>query len=93
MPCLSDCPDCNRNQFDCRCYKSASLKDKKSAFNITGALCDVLSLVQEKSALVFREIDPEIIKWWNTHTKNEEDKIKKQALAKLTPSERKVLGL
>lgn len=90
MPCLSDCPDCLKDQFNCKCSLLPS-KDKKT-FNIAGALCDVLSLVQNKSTLIFNQIDPEIIKWWNDHTKNEEDKIKKQALAKLTPRERKVLG-
>lgn len=91
MPCLTECPDCLKDQFNCKC-SPLPFKDKK-AFNIAGALCDVLSLVQGRSTSIFKEIDPEIIKWWNDHSKNEEDKIKKQALAKLTPRERKVLGI
>tara|TARA_B110000503_G_scaffold138610_2_gene225149 strand:+ start:49 stop:321 length:273 start_codon:yes stop_codon:yes gene_type:complete len=90
MPCLDTCPDCGKDQFNCRCLLHS---ESEKTFNIAGALCDVLFLVQDQSTLIFNRIDPEIIKWWNDHTKNEEDKIKKQALAKLTPRERKVLGL
>lgn len=39
------------------------------------------------------KIDPKTIKWWKHHEKREEDKVKKGALLKLTPRERKLLGI
>lgn len=92
MPCRTDplCDYCLG--FPCNCGKT-----KDPSFDVEGALCDVLELIQNKANQsgdfdIFERIDPKTICWWDAHSKNEEEKIKKEALAKLTPRERKALG-
>lgn len=106
MPCRVDiCPRCN--EYDCggfagACrYPNGKPKDTvvvsksapKDSFDTSGALCDVLSLLEDKFPDVLVAVDPKTRNWWKKHTKLEKDKIKKEALAKLTPRERKALGL
>lgn len=104
MPCRVDiCPRCN--EYDCggfgggTCrYPNGKPKDKapalpKESFDTSGALCDVLSLLEDKFPDVLVQVDPKTRNWWKKHTKQEKDKIKREALAKLTPRERKALGL
>jgi hypothetical protein len=62
-------------------------------FDIEGALCDVLSLLEDRYSKALSEVDPKTLEWWKIHEKLEENTLKKKALAKLTPRERRLLGL
>lgn len=64
-----------------------------SKFDTSGALCDVLSLLEEKFPKAFKALDKRTIAWWRKHEKQEQEKIKQEALAKLTPREKRALGL
>jgi hypothetical protein len=66
---------------------------KKKAFNVEGALCDVLTLLEDKKLLGVAEVPQDILDWWNAHQSREQEKIKKEALAKLTKKEKRALGL
>jgi hypothetical protein len=59
----------------------------------TGALCDVLTLLESKFPEAFKAVDRQTIAWWNKHESKEKERIKKEALAKLTPREKRALGL
>jgi hypothetical protein len=95
MPCRVDtCPGCGRADV-CEC--SLELKkfneSKGTSFDVEGALCDLLTLIENEPKDYFSHIDPKTLKWWKSHEKREENKIKKEALAKLTLRERRLLGL
>lgn len=82
------CKDCGNGT---RCMCSSEIK-----FDTEGALCDILTFIENEPQLYLyfaSVIDPKTIKWWKSHEKREENKIKKEALLKLTPRERKLLGL
>ena len=61
------------------------------SIDLEGALCDVLTILDQENLL--DEVDEDVINWWEKHTKEEEEKIRKEVYAKLTPRERKVLKL
>lgn len=103
MPCRTEiCTRCN--EYDCpgafgdKCIYPDG-KTKKTIiptpipFDTAGALCDVLSLLEDKWGSVLATVDKETLRWWRQHEKNEQEKIKKEALSKLTPRERRALGL
>lgn len=90
MPCRTDnCPNCN--QYMCVC-NDPHFK-KWNGFDVEGALCDVLTLLEEKHIVAFYDVDPKVHDWWRDHESKEEERIKKEALAKLTKRERRALGL
>lgn len=66
---------------------------KRKSFNVEGALCDVLTLLEDKGLLKTASIPKDILEWWEGHQTREQDKIKKAALAKLSSKERRALGL
>ena len=43
--------------------------------------------------VILDEIDPEFLDWWEEHQKADEERLRKEALEKLTLRERKALGL
>jgi hypothetical protein len=61
-------------------------------FDIAGALCDVLSILEENSSINLLLIDVKTIEWWRAHEKSEISKTKREALAKLTAKEKRALG-
>lgn len=66
---------------------------KRKSFNVEGALCDVLTLLETRQMLKHAGIPADILEWWNGHQSREQEKIKKEALAKLSPKEKRALGL
>lgn len=70
-----------------------ALDKKRKSFNVEGALCDVLTLLEDKGLLKTAAIPKDILDWWEGHQTREQDKLKKAGLAKLTSSERRALGL
>ena len=67
--------------------------NKKPPFNVEGALCDVLSLLEDEGPLEMADIPQDILEWWKNHQSEEKEKLKKQALAKLSAKEKRALGL
>ena len=85
MPCRVDvCPGCN--EFYCVCNRT-------KAFDVEGALCDVLEHLEFIDPDLLQDIDATTLKWWRNHTTKETEKIKKEALEKLTAREKRALGL
>lgn len=80
---------CSSGQYDN--YHDTSTEDalRAEVKTLSGYLCDVCTVLD-----VFTIDIPEpIATWWNKHTAAEHDKVKREALAKLTPRELRVLGL
>lgn len=105
MPCRVDlCPICE--DYNCPGFlggncingkkppKTESVNISiKPSFDTSGALCDLLSLLEYRHPNVFLEVDPATIHWWKEHEQGEKDKTKKEALSKLSPREKQVLNL
>lgn len=90
MPCRDYYASCSCCKEDpCVCHELGC----KPAFDVEGALCDVLTLLEEKHTVAYYEIDTAIHDWWHAHEGKEKERIKAEALAKLTPRERRALGL
>jgi hypothetical protein len=70
-----------------------AIDKKRKALNIEGALCDVLSLLEDKKLLKTVGIPEDILEWWLWHQSREQSKTKKEALKKLTAKEKRALGL
>jgi hypothetical protein len=68
-------------------------KANKDRFNAEGALCDVLSLLEDNGMLKDANIPKDILDWWKKHQSSEKNKIKKAALKKLSAKEKRALGL
>ena len=68
-------------------------KQNSSGFNVSGALCDVLTLIEDNNPKLMSKVDEATKLWWKSHETREIEKTKKEALAKLTPKERRALGL
>jgi hypothetical protein len=73
--------------------EEVAAKRKRKAFNVAGALCDVLTLLEDKELLKTIDIPQDILDWWDGHQSREKDKVKKEALAKLSMKERRALGI
>lgn len=69
------------------------INKRRKDFNVEGALCDLLTLLEEKDLLRKIGIPQDILTWWEGHQIREQDKIKKGALAKLSKKEKRALGL
>lgn len=90
MPCRVDiCGRCN--EYNCKCGEPDF--EKWFAFDHEGAMCDVLTMIENEDPTLLRKVDPKTIEWWRRHESTEKDRIKAEALAKLTPRERRALGL
>jgi hypothetical protein len=104
MPCRVDlfhCVHCGGEHY----YQNECLTDPSKrgegllgytgtkTFNIEGALCDVLSLLEDKMLLSQANLPQDILNWWDEHQSKEREKIKKEALEKLSPKEKRALGL
>lgn len=70
-----------------------SPKPPAKLFDTSGALCDVLSLLEDKSPELLKSVDKKTLKWWKAHEKKELEKIKQEALNKLSEREKRILGL
>jgi hypothetical protein len=70
-----------------------AISKKRRRFNVEGALCDVLTLLEDKNLLKSAGIPQDILEWWNGHQSKEQDKIKREALSKLSAKEKRALGL
>lgn len=71
--------------------KTDSERPQTKVFDIAGALCDVLTLLENQDIKV--EIPADILGWRHDHEIKEWAKLEKRALEKLTPHEQRVLGL
>lgn len=103
MACIVPiCPKCEN--YDCpgfrggKCifegYVSKKIPAANSySYDTSGALCDVLSLLEHKYPSVFAQIDKETIEWWKKHEREEQKKIREEALNKLTPREKRALNI
>lgn len=101
MPCRVEmCPKCD--QYDCAGFnpgaqcayngKKPSTTSSKG-FDVEGALCDVLTLLEDKHVMAFYDLDVKTVDWWRDHEDKEAERIKQEALKKLSPRERRALGL
>lgn len=70
-----------------------ALDKKHKSFNVEGALCDVLTLLEDQCILTKVGVPKDILEWWSGHQVREQAKIKKEALAKLSAKEKRALGL
>ena len=71
-----------------------TLKEREvTNFDTSGALCDVLSLLEKDYPDAFEHVDVRTLVWWGTHEKDEQNLIRAEALAKLSPREKRALGL
>jgi len=59
---------------------------------LTRLLCLASTVVVEQKKLKVPQYN-ELVDWWEAHKKHDIERIKKEALAKLTAEERKALGL
>ena len=59
--------------------------------NIDYLICEAVDILETHYLL--RSCSKELIKWAKQHEKNEVTRVKKEALAKLSPKERRALGL
>lgn len=66
---------------------------KTASLDVDGALCDVLSLLEEKNLLTTADVPEDIMRWWKEHQYGEREKLKAEALAKLSDKEKRALGL
>lgn len=90
MPCRTDtCPRCC--EYICKCNDPNFKKTR--GFDVAGALCDVLTLLEDKHPNVFYELDEKTHDWWRAHEDSEKERVKAEALAKLSARERRALGL
>lgn len=88
------CPTCHKQE--CGGYMEGVLCDTRKAhdaFDTSGALCDVLTMLEELHPHAYGRVDKATLEWWESHQQNEQDKIKKEALSKLSPEERRALNL
>ena len=63
----------------------------RKAFNVEGALCDVLTLLEDRRLLSI--VPQDVLVWWEGHQVREQQKIKAAALSKLSTKEKRALGL
>lgn len=90
MPCRDDaCSRCRR--LPCICGDKSF--EQKFQFDYEGALCDLMSLIEERAPTIMSDVDPATVKIWKLHEKEEVEKIRQEAMQKLTARERRVLGL
>jgi len=69
-------------------------RKKWGNFDFEGALCDVLELIEGwRDSELLAHVDRKTLEWWGEHEVREHERIKKEALAKLSPRERRALGL
>lgn len=73
--------------------RKKAIDKKRKSFDVEGALCDILSSLEDKKTLNEAGISQEVMDWWEGHQSREKDKTKKEALAKLTAKEKRALGL
>lgn len=73
--------------------KDLNASNASQDLDFKGALCDLIGLIEDKAPELFSSIDPVVLKWWEKHTKSELEKIKAEALAKLSAREKRILGL
>lgn len=73
--------------------KDLNTSNASQELDFKGALCDLIGLIEDKAPELFSSIDPVVLKWWEKHTKSELEKIKAEALAKLSAREKRILGL
>lgn len=98
MPCRVDlCSICG--EYECpgfsggKCIYPNGKKEAIKILDTDGALCDVLTMLEEKFPDAMCNLDRLTLAWWKQHEKAEQSKIKNEALAKLTQRERRALGL
>jgi hypothetical protein len=73
--------------------KDRETKAKRKRFNVEGALCDVLTLLEDRQMLKHVNVPQDILEWWEGHQSREQEKIKREALSKLSAKEKRALGL
>lgn len=93
MPCRDDYPCDQCHQYPCVCDDPHY--QKWGHFDFEGALCDVLSMLETSPGgqVQLTRVDKKVLEWWSDHEEREKDRIKAEALAKLSPRERRALGL
>lgn len=62
-------------------------------FDYEGALCDVLTYLESYHPDILPSLDPKTIQVWKLHEAKEAEKTRQEALAKLTPKEKRALGI
>ena len=80
MPC--------RNDYD----DSAACAEDRVRAALEPLLCEACAALEEKG-LFPGQLSPELIKWYEAHSKKEKDRVAYEAVLKLTVKERKALGI
>lgn len=62
-------------------------------FDTDGALCDLLTSLEDKKMLTQAAVPRAVLDWWEGHQSREKNKIRKEALSKLSTKEKRALGL
>lgn len=70
-----------------------SQEHHNSGFDCAGALCDVMSVIEDNAPALLSKLDKTTLHWWEHHTKSEFEKLKTEALSKLSEREKRVLSL
>lgn len=88
MPCTYYTPEEERQLAARETEKYKAELDK-----VTRLLCDVCRAFGPDDKTHFFSEVRGLKSWWSKHKKKDANRIRKEALAKLTPEERKVLGV
>jgi hypothetical protein len=102
IPCKYNCgqDNCDLSGYLCQAEKDfkafkRSIKKSKSQFNerenYSNLLCEACALLEEHSLL--SSASEELQNWYQNHESQEIDRLKKEALAKLSKREKRILGL
>lgn len=94
MPCRHDESPEERAQAqkDQVCKSRAYINLQGELNRVTALLCDACKLL-ENSGVTIKEHHKHLGTWWTKHKVIDDDRLRRQALAKLTPAERAVLKL
>lgn len=99
MPCRVElCSNCG--EYECpafggvsKCIYPDGKKEAIKTLDTNGALCDVLTMLEEKFPDAMCSLDRKTLAWWKQHEKAEESKTRAEALKKLSPKEKRALGI
>lgn len=69
----------------------AAQEAHEAATKASRAACDALNLIEQRGALSF--VSADTLTWWREHQKTDRERLRREAMAKLTPAERRALGV
>lgn len=79
MPCRVDiCDRCR--EYNCICHTpegklEMARRDRAVKFDFEGALCDVLSLIEQRAPAILSLVDTKVLAAWRAHQRRERKKL------------------